>query len=75
MGLIKELILLPAFPVRLPMWVTERIADEVEQREFSPEAAVKKIDRIEQAKERGEIDEREAAELQDRILEQQVRRS
>jgi Gas vesicle protein G len=75
MGLIKELILLPAFPARLPLWVSGRIADEVEREEFSPEAAVKKIDRLEEAKKRGEIDEREAAERQDQILEQQVTRT
>jgi hypothetical protein len=75
MGLIKEFLLLPAFPVRLPMWVSERIADQVEQQEFSPEAAVRKIDSIEEAKKQGEIDERTAAELQDQILEQQLRRS
>ena len=75
MGLIKELLLLPVAPIRGTLWVAERISDEVEQQEFSGEAAVRKIDRIESAKERGELDEREAAERQDEILEQQVIRS
>jgi hypothetical protein len=74
-GLIKELLLLPVAPVRGTLWVAERISDEVEQQEFSGEAAVRKIDRIEGAKERGELDEREAAERQDEILEQQVTRT
>jgi Gas vesicle protein G len=74
-GLMKELVLLPVAPLRGTLWVAERIADEVEQQEYSGGAAVAKLDDIEQAKERGELDEDEAAERQERILEQQVKKS
>jgi Gas vesicle protein G len=72
MGLIKEIVLLPFAPVRGTVWVAERIADEVEREQYGPENAVKKLDRIEEAKKRGELDEPEADKRQEEVIEQQV---
>lgn len=75
MGLIKELVLLPAAPLRFTVWVAEKVAEEAERKEFSPAAGVQKIDEIEEKRERGEISEDEAAEVEGEILEQQVQRA
>jgi hypothetical protein len=75
MGLMKELVLLPVAPVRGTLWVAERIADQVEQEETSAGGAVKQIEEIDRAQERGELDEREAAERQERLVEEQVVRT
>jgi Gas vesicle protein G len=71
-GLIKELVLLPVAPVRGTLWVAERINDQVEREHYSGGAAVGQLEQIEEAKERGELDEKEAAERQDEIIERQV---
>jgi hypothetical protein len=75
MGLIKEILLLPVAPVRGTMWVAERIADQVEQDRYSGGAAVGQLDDIEEAKQRGELGEQEAAERQERILSEQLARA
>ncbi|HZB97740.1 MAG TPA: gas vesicle protein GvpG [Candidatus Sulfotelmatobacter sp.] len=72
MGLISQLVLLPAAPLRFTVWVADKVAEEVERQEFSPGAGVRKLEEIQQARERGEISEEEAAELEGRILEQQM---
>jgi Gas vesicle protein G len=74
-GLFKQVVLLPAAPLRFTVWVADKVAEEADQREFSPEAAVRKIDELEEKRQRGEIGEDEAAELEGRILEQQAERS
>lgn len=72
MGLFKELILLPAAPLRFTVWVADKVADEAEERELSPAAGVQKIEELERKRERDEISEDEAAEAEGEILEQQV---
>ena len=72
MGLISQLALLPVAPLRFTVWVADKVAEEVERQEFSPGAGVRKLDEIQQARERGEISEEEAAELEGRIIEQQM---
>jgi hypothetical protein len=74
-GLFKELLLLPAAPLRFTVWVADKVAEEAEQREFSPAAGVQKIEEIEGRRERGEISEDDAAELEGRILQQQTERA
>jgi Gas vesicle protein G len=75
MGLIKELVLLPVAPVRGTLWVAERISDQVEQERYSSGAAVQQLDHLEEAKERGELDEQEAAERQEQVIEEQLVRT
>jgi hypothetical protein len=75
LGLFKELLLLPAAPLRFTVWVADKVNEEAEQKEFSPAAGVQKIEEIEQKRERGEISEDEAAEIEGEILEQQVARA
>ena len=75
MGLIKELILLPSAPLRGTIWVAEKVTEQVEREHFSPAAGVRQLDRIAEARERGEIDEREARELEAQVLDAQMSRS
>ena len=75
MGLIKGLLLLPAAPLRFTVWVADKVAEEADRKEFSPAAGVQKIEEIEEKRERGELDEEEAAEIEGQILEQQAARA
>jgi hypothetical protein len=72
MGLISQLVLLPVAPLRFSVWVADKVAEEVEREEFSAGAGVRKLEEIQQARERGEISEEEAGEAEGRILEQQM---
>jgi hypothetical protein len=74
-GLIKELVLLPVAPVRGVMWVTERVAEEAERKQYSPGAAVQQLEQIQQERARGELSEEQARELEERIIEQQLQRA
>jgi hypothetical protein len=75
LGVIKELALLPVAPLRFTVWVAGKISEQVDEQEFSPGAAVRKIEAIEQARERGEIDAAEAEEREAAILQQQMDRA
>jgi Gas vesicle protein G len=74
-GVIRELVLLPLAPLRFTVWVAGYVAEEVDRREFSQEAAVRKLRAIQVARERGELDQREADDLETQILQQQIARS
>ncbi len=75
MGLIKELVLLPGAPLRFTVWVADKVAEEADRKEFSPAAGVQKIEEVEQQRERRELGEDEAAEIEGKVLEQQVERA
>lgn len=74
MGLIKELLLLPAAPVRFPIWVAEKVTDEGCRQQYSSGAIVQQIDQIEEVREKGELGEQEAEEIEGEIIEQRVGR-
>jgi hypothetical protein len=67
-GLIKHLVLLPIAPVRFTVWVAEKVAEEVEREQASPEAHMRKLREIEEKRERGEVTEEEAAEAEAEII-------
>lgn len=68
MGLIRELVLAPAAPLRLTLWVTEKVADEADRQQNSQGAVLSRLQAIEAAAKRGEISEREAREQEDQII-------
>jgi Gas vesicle protein G len=74
-GLIKELVLLPVAPLRFTVWVADQVAEEADRQQYSPEAGMQQLEEIEEARERGELDEQEAGELEGEIIEQQVSRA
>jgi Gas vesicle protein G len=73
-GLIKELVLLPVAPVRGVLWVSEQIAAEAERKQYAPGAAVQQLEQVEEQRERGELDEEEAKEIEEQVIEQQLTR-
>ena len=70
MGVIKELSLLPIAPLRFTVWVAEKVADQVDREQNSPERRIRKLREIEHARRRGELDDEQAAELEARVIEQ-----
>jgi hypothetical protein len=75
MGLIKELVLLPVAPLRGTIWVAEKVAEQVEEQEYSDAAGVQKLEEIAEARERGDLDEEEARKLEEQVLESQIARA
>jgi hypothetical protein len=71
-GVIKEVLLLPLAPVRFTAWVAEKVAEEADREMFSPAAMARRLQEVEEALERGEIDEQQAEELEARILEERM---
>jgi Gas vesicle protein G len=67
-GVIKELSLLPVAPLRFTVWVADKVAEQVDHEQNSPEARVRRLRQIEDARARGEIDDEQAAELEVRVL-------
>jgi gas vesicle protein GvpG len=71
-GLIKELVLLPVAPLRFTVWVSDKVAEEADRKQYSTGAGVQQLEAIEEARKKGELDEEEAAELEAKIIEQQM---
>jgi Gas vesicle protein G len=75
MGLMKELALLPVAPLRFTVWVADKVAEEADRQQYSEGAGVQKLQQIEKARQKGEVDEEEAEELEGRVIEQQLTRA
>lgn len=72
MGLITGLLTLPLAPVRGTMWVGECILEQTES-EFYDERAIRaQLLEIDRAREAGELDEAQAAEAEDVLLERLI---
>ena len=68
MGLITGLLTLPLAPVRGTVWLAERIQEQAE-RELYDESAIRAgLLEIEEARNAGEIDERELDEAEDVLI-------
>lgn len=72
MGLITALVLLPLAPMRGVLWVAEQITEEVNRQYYGEGAIVKQLRQVEQARETGELDEEEAAEREEELLERRL---
>lgn len=66
--MIKELLLLPVAPLRLTVWVAEKVAEQADQELNSPQAVVSRLQEIDEARRRGEIDSDTAAELEAEMI-------
>jgi hypothetical protein len=66
--MMKELTLLPVAPLRFTVWVAGKIAEQADHEQNSPEAIVRQLQEIEQARVRGELDDEQAAELEVQVL-------
>jgi Gas vesicle protein G len=66
--MMKELTLLPVAPLRFTVWVASKVAEQADREQNSPEAIVRQLQEIEQARQRGDLDEEQAAELEVQVL-------
>ncbi|MEV6650947.1 gas vesicle protein GvpG [Streptomyces sp. NPDC051219] len=69
MGLLGELLLLPAAPLRGTLWVLRRVVDEAERQYYDPSAVQRELALLEQRLEAGEIDDAEFDRREDELLE------
>jgi hypothetical protein len=68
--MMKQLVLLPVAPARFTVWVMEQVAQDVDHRLYSPQAHMQRLREIAEARERGELHEDHAAELEAQTIEQ-----
>ncbi|MCZ7456537.1 gas vesicle protein GvpG [Streptomyces sp. WMMC940] len=68
MGLLGELLLLPAAPVRGTFWVLRQVADEAERRYYDPSTIRRELAVLERQLEEGEISEEEFDRREDELL-------
>jgi Gas vesicle protein G len=68
MGLIKELALAPLAPLRLTLWVSDKVAQETDRQQNSQAAIMSQLRDIEAAVQRGEISAGEARKREDQII-------
>lgn len=74
MGVIKGLALVPLAPLRVTLWVSEKVAEETERQHYSQGAVVAQLREAEAAAQRGEISEQEAHEREGRIIASRMQR-
>lgn len=72
MGLIKELGLLPLAPLRFTGWVTEKVAEEADREQSSPQAHMQQLREIDEQRKRGELDEEQASKAEAEIIEAEM---
>ncbi|AXI77894.1 gas vesicle protein GvpG [Peterkaempfera bronchialis] len=68
MGLVTGLLTLPLAPVRGVVWIAEQVHQVALQEVADPARLRSRLDEIEQAREAGEIDEQEAARLEEELI-------
>lgn len=67
-ALMKQVVLLPVAPLRLTVWVGDKVAEQADHERSSPQAHMRQLREIEEKRGRGEIDEEEAAEAEVAII-------
>ncbi|MBX9426693.1 MULTISPECIES: gas vesicle protein GvpG [Streptomyces] len=68
MGLLKEVLLLPAAPVRGTAWVLRQVVEVAEREYYDPEVVHRELAGLVAAFEAGEIDEEEFDRREDDLL-------
>ena len=69
MGLIGALLKLPLAPVTGTVWVAERLQEQAEAEYYDEGAIQAQMREVDAARQAGEIDEADAARLEDELLE------
>jgi gas vesicle protein GvpG len=67
-GLLTGLLGLPLAPVRGVVWLAERIRDHAEEQFYDPARIRAELERVDEARQAGEISDEEAAELENELL-------
>ncbi|MFH8345720.1 gas vesicle protein GvpG [Streptomyces sp. NPDC018045] len=68
MGLIKELLLLPAAPVRGTGWVLRQVLTEAERQYYDPAVVQRELRELAEQLDNGQIDEAEFDRREDALL-------
>ncbi|MET9365701.1 gas vesicle protein GvpG [Streptomyces sp. NPDC006632] len=68
MGLLKQLLLLPAAPVRGTFWVLGQVAEEAERQYYDPATVRRELAQLERQLMEGEISEEEFDRREDELL-------
>jgi gas vesicle protein GvpG len=71
-GLISGLLTLPLAPVRGTVWLAERIQEQAEAELYDEDVIRAQLMEIDAAREAGEIDEEEATQAEDQLLERLI---
>ncbi|KOT35605.1 gas vesicle protein [Streptomyces rimosus subsp. rimosus] len=66
--MLKELLLLPAAPVRGTGWVLRQVLTEAERQYYDPSAVQRELRELSEQLDRGEIDEAEFDRREDALL-------
>jgi hypothetical protein len=69
-GVIREVGLLPVAPLRFVVWVAEKVAEQADHEQNSPEARLRQLQEIENDRARGVLTDDEAAELEAQVIAQ-----
>ena len=68
MGLLTGVLGLPLAPVRGVLWLAEQIRDHAEEQYYDPVRIRAELERVDEARQSGEMSEDEAAELENELL-------
>lgn len=69
MGILKQIAMLPAAPIRGTVWVAEQVQEAAEQEYYDPAVIRHQLEQIEEFREAGELTEEEAEAWEDELLE------
>lgn len=72
MGLLKEVLLLPAAPLRGTVWVAQRVLEKAEEDYFNPGLIRREIEQVDQLRSTGEISDEAAEEWEDALIERLI---
>jgi hypothetical protein len=67
-GLLTGLLGLPLAPVRGVMWLAEHIRDQAEEQYYDPARIRAELQRVDEARRDGTLDEQECDELEEELL-------
>jgi chorismate mutase len=67
-GLLTGLLTLPLAPVRGVLWMAEQIREHAEEQYYDPSRIRAQLERIDEARQSGELSEEEADELENELL-------
>ena len=68
MGLLTGLLTLPLAPVRGVLWMAEQIREHAEEQYYDPARIRAQLERIDEARQSGELSEEECDELENELL-------
>ena len=74
MGLLTGLLTLPLAPVRGVVWLAEQLQEYAEEQYYDPAHIRAELERIEEARQSGELTEQECADRENELLSRLIHR-